>query len=321
MREYRKKILISSFVLALSLSASSASAQTTASQGLTISPFLLERQMDKGQTLNEIIDAVNTTNRTLPVDISVMDFIPVGDNGQQQYLDPGQGDPHFSLSSWISIKNNPKQVLKPNERTEVNFSITAPQNADNGSHWGAVMFSFQGPAVSGSAVQVTQKIGAIVLIKLGKAQEDGRITNFQTDKNFYEYSPVRFLTSFNNTGNVHVKPRGAITITNSFGKKVGSVLVNENANNVLPQSSRTFESMWKDKFAFGKYTADVQLVFGDSGTVVSAETNFWVIPWKLTIGLGLLLFIVLIILIQGLKIYNRWLINKAYGARSRYKKN
>jgi hypothetical protein len=303
-------VLIFGFTFTSTALAQGASTNNRPEQGLSISPFILERQMDKGQTLNETIEVTNTTNRTLPIDISVNDFTASGEDGQQTFLEPGEGDQTYALSKWITISNSPKLVLKPQEKTEVQFTITAPQNAEDGGHYGAVVFSFAGAPVDGSAVQVAQKLASIILVKSGKSKEDGLISEFKTKHILSQSSPIAFETKFKNTGNVHVKPRGAITIYNMFGKKVGTALVNPNANNVLPNSDRIFESNWQDKFAFGRYTASVELVYGDSGAVVKSQTSFWVIPFKLVGGLALILLVIIVVLTFGMRRYNRWFMAK-----------
>lgn len=276
-------------------------------QGLSISPFVLERQMEKGQSLRETIEVTNTTNRTLPIDIVVKDFAPDGTEGQQTFFDPGEGDENFSLARWIHIQNNPSLVLRAGEKTQVDFTIDAPLNADEGGHYGAVIFSFQNETPqAGTAVQVSQKIGAIILVKLGQAKEDGFISRFETDKNIYNKTPITFTTTFRNTGNVHVKPRGAISVRNMFGKKVASILVNENANNVIPNSDRLFQSTWQTKTAFGRYTAEEELVYGNSGSVVHGRVRFWVMPWKPIVAVAAILLVIIIGFFYALRRYNRW---------------
>lgn len=292
-------------------------AQTDTGQGLTISPFLLEREMQKGDTTNEIIDITNTSSRVLPVDVTVNDFYPTGDNGEPVFVDAGKGDPHYSLSSWITINSNPKPVLQPGEKTSISFSITPPADAEDGGHYGALLFTFQGGVAEGSAVAVTQKLGAIILVKLGKAVSSGEISYLKTSKSFYEYAPVTFLTKFNNTGNVHVAPRGGITITNWFGRRVATVLVNENANNVLPASARVFQSVWNTSFAFGHYTAQAQLIYDDTGSIVTYTTSFWIIPWKATLLVALILFILVMLIIWAVRGYNRRLIRRVYMAQKK----
>ena len=305
-------ILLSSFT---AYAAPAVTPPNVTNQGITISPFLLERQMEKGQTLNEVIDVTNNSTETLPVNVTINDFQPIGENGQSQFLDPGQGNPTYSLSSWIKIQQSPTLYLKSNQTTSLAFSISPPLNAEDGGHYGAILFSFQSPGAAGTNVVVTQKVGAIILVKLGRVNEIGTIASFAPQKSFYEYPPVTFVTRFQNTGNVHTQPRGGISIFNSFGKQVGSVLVNENANNVLPQTTRAFTSTWTDKFAFGKYTAQEKLVIGDTGQVVESTATFWVLPWKLALGVAIGLFLLILILIYSVRKYNQWVLEKAYASQ------
>jgi hypothetical protein len=291
----------------------------TSNRGLIISPFLLERKMEKGQTTDELIEITNTSDFALPVEITVNDFFPEGDEGRPVFVEGRSVNPSFSLSSWITIKSSPKPTLKPGEKTNVSFSITPPHSAEEGGHYGAILFTFQGSRPDGSAVAIAQKLGAIILVKLGQAVQAGNISKFQTQNNFYEYPPVTFFTKFNNTGNVHVKPRGGINIFNWFGKRVASIRVNENAGNVLPKSERQFESIWQDKFAFGRYSAVAELVYDDSGLVVTAKTNFWVLPWKFSLKIGFGLFILIFLLVWGVKLYNRWLIRKIMNLKNNKK--
>lgn len=87
--------------------------------------------------------------------------------------------------------------------------------------------------------------------------------------------------------------------------------INENANNVLPNSQRNFKSTWEEKFGFGRYTAVAEVTFGDNGALVTAQTTFWVIPWKTTLGVILVLFIGILLLVLITKRYNRWVIRQA----------
>ncbi len=319
MNKHIKQLLVGIFsgVMVLFALSPNVLAQATVSQGLTISPFLLERQMQKGDTTEEIIDITNTSSRALPVVVTVNDFYPQGDNGEPIFLDAGKGDPHYSLSSWLKIESNPKPILQPGEKTSINFSITPPADAEDGGHYGALLFTFQGGTAEGSAVAVTQKLGAIILVKLGKAVTGGTISEFKTTKSFYEYAPVDFLTKFKNSGNVHVKPRGGIVITNWFGRKVATVLVNENANNVLPNSERLFNSTWNTGFAFGHYKAEAQLVYDDTGTIVTSVTYFWIIPWKITLLIAFILFLLIALVSWAMRSYNRRLIRRVYQAQQK----
>jgi hypothetical protein len=114
-----------------------------------------------------------------------------------------------------------------------------------------------------------------------------------------------------------------------WGTQVASAEVNENLANVLPNSIRKFEAAWqktempagasewqkeRENFAWGKYTATMVLNYGVGGQEVTREVSFWVFPWRLTLFYLALLVIVLLLLVQGVKKYNKWLLKK-YGGK------
>lgn len=280
-------------------------------EGLTISPFLFERQMEKGETLNEQVEIINNNPFRTKIDPLVMDFLPSGDNGQPVFYEAGTGDPTYSLASWITLEDTKSFELAPKEHKTIKFTIAPPSNAENGGHYGTVLFNFKAVNPTGTAVEISQRIGANILVKLGKANEDGFISSFKTQRWFYNFPPVTFLTTFKNTGNVHTKPRGKITIWNTFGRKVAVLRINENANNTLPGSGRAYASTWEDKYGFGRYTAEAEVTFGQNGTLITAHTSFWVIPWKITVAVIIGLFLLGLFLTIGTKRYNRWVIRQA----------
>lgn len=304
-------VVATSVALGMLFAGASAALAQREPGGLTISPFLYERQMDKGQSLQEQIELINNNPYPTKIDSLVKDFTSNGVDGSPVFYNAGEGDPAYSLASWINIQEKDTFQLAPGDHKIIHFTITAPQDADNGGHYATILFNFQQINQQGTAVATAQQIGANILVKLGKANEDGAIHSFATEKSFYEYPPVNFITIFKNTGNVHTKPRGKITITNSFGNKVAYLRINENANNVLPNSQRNFKSTWEEKFGFGRYTAIAEVTFGDNGALVTAQTTFWVIPWKTTLIVIIVLFIAILLLVLITKRYNRWVIKQA----------
>jgi hypothetical protein len=126
-------------------------------------------------------------------------------------------------------------------------------------------------------------------------------------RRWFEYGPIDFLVRLRNTGSVHEKPVGTITVTNAFGKSVGSLNLNPNSGNVLPDSIRRFERTLNTKQLFGAYTATLTLTYG-SGQKLTAHTSFWVVPWKLIVLVLIGLVAVFFILRLVIRRYNNYII-------------
>jgi len=64
-------------------------------------------------------------------------------------------------------------------------------------------------------------------------------------------------TRVENTGNVHFKPTGTLTIKNMFGSEVTTI--NLTSQNVLPDSIRQLINEWDPGItSFGRYTEQIE---------------------------------------------------------------
>jgi hypothetical protein len=286
-------------------------APTLEFSGLAISPFLIETQIQPGESQVHTITLFNTTDAPLPFDISINDFTVEKRTGQAKFLTTGEsGDPRYSLSSWVVITNQPDFTLLPKAQTEIKFTITAPKDAEPGTHYGGILFARKPGDVSGSGPKVTQKVGAIILAKLGQAKEQGRIANFYTETRGSSQERT-FALTFQNIGNVHLKPKGEVYIHNIFGQKVGNIYVNRDAENVLPETERDFSSVWTpSKWAFGRYTATATLYFGNPKIQATETISFWILPWKQLVLAVIIVMFALIGMYKGVKAYNRWIVRR-----------
>ena len=197
----------------------------------------------------------------------------------------------FSLASWITV--TPSELQIPPKSTRIfNFKISVPLNAEAGGHFGSIVFRIGGGPITQTGASVTQELGALVLLRVaGESTEAASLESFLPKKKFWEYGPVEFEIKTKNNGNVHLKPKGTITVFNSFGKNVGEIEVEP--KNVLPGAVRKSAAFWDKKILFGKYTAVLSLAYGaGAGKIVTGSTSFVGFPYK--VG-GVVLFVLLIL--------------------------
>jgi len=260
--------------------------------GISISPLNFELTANPGDSVANKIKVTNPSNVTLRVQMTVEDFAVAGETGQV-IVEPAETET-YSLAKWVTVVPE-SFTLAPGERRVVDFIIKVPQNAEPGGHYGSILATLSGSAGdSGFAgVGVSQKVGSLVLLSVsGDATESLAIVEFIVP-DFLEFGPVPFVLRFENTGSVHVRPRGLIAITNWRDKKVADVEFPQ--KNVLPGSKRKVETSWDVKWLFGKYTATVVGSYGTSNTPLSPwVVSFWVFPWKIGSVVGGTAFLVLL---------------------------
>lgn len=268
--------------------------QTLAAEAIMLSPSRVEELVQPGQVLTRSIKVTNNSESPKKIYAYLRDFTAEGEEGKPRLIIPGTEQGSF-LSSWINISSEGVDMAPGTDR-EFTYTVTVPQNAGPGGYYGAIIFGTRAPDVKidsvekGAAIGVAQQAGSLILLQIpGNANEAASIRDFISDKDFYS-TPfnVKFMTRIQNQGNVHVKPRGTIEITNMLGNKVANVRINDTGSNILPNSTRRFEAPWNGTFGFGKYKAQLSLTYGTSAEQggngmqsLTAIKYFWIFPWKI----------------------------------------
>lgn len=307
-KNLRKNILyFSFFVFSLSLfffSIPKILAQNT--EGLTISPPITELRLKEGEVSSKNIKLTNPTNRVIEVYPRVMDFRAKGEGGEPAFFEAGDEGTRFSLSKWISFTQT-KVALTPHQVVDFKYELKVPVSAEPGGHYGVLFFATepQKNEEGSSNVALSSMVGSLILVKVpGEVSESANLESFTTKSFFNLNNNISFLTRVQNSGNIHVKPRGEIVIKSIFGSEVDRVTVNEQGGNVLPESTRKFENEWKSgKFLLGLYNAKVHLVYGDTGKVLDKSLSFIVIPWWIVVIKIIILIIITVLVI-------RWIIKR-----------
>ena len=261
-------------------------------RGLGISPLTFELTANPGDVIINQLRVYNPSDSTIGMKMEVEDFTVTGEIGHVK-IEPAETET-YSLVRWVETEPT-EFTLGPGEWKFVNFTINVPEDAEPGGHYGSILAStvgVVGPGITGSAI--AQRVGALVLLSVsGNIKEELTVESFSAPK-YSEYGLIPFTIRFKNTGTIHVKPRGFITITNWIGRKVTDIEFP--IRNVIPEAVRKIETSWDKKWLWwGKYTATLSGSYGVSNTPFApAVVTFWAFPWK--VGVGILLIIVFFIL-------------------------
>ncbi|MHB1390162.1 MAG: COG1470 family protein [Thermoleophilia bacterium] len=256
-----------------------------------ISPTKYELEMDPGQTTYRDVTVSNRTGKTATIEFSTEDFEGSDDPSQATVFlgntDGVRGARHMISPEVTSI------VLQQGETLTMKVKVTVPKDAEPGGHYAALFASssIQATNESGAAVNITSRLGTLFLIRVsGSIREEGSL-NIPEVPGFSEYGPLEIGLVFNNSGTVHLKPAGRILITNMLGQTVAEIPVKEWV--VLPEASRRTIVEWNTKYAFGRYTVKAEIYYGSNQTEVILSRSFWIIPWKIVLGvvIGLALII------------------------------
>lgn len=257
---------------------------------LTLTPPLFQIGLAREGAWQTTLKLVNANPYPITVYAQVVNFQPEGETGNASFSPfavqekPGP----YSLAGWVNVPSYPIPV-KAGETADIPFSIRVPADASPGGHYAAILIGTQPPQlgkeVSGTAVG--SMLASLLFVRVpGDVIEKGDIRDFYAGEGVVQKPIMTFSLRFQNSGNVHILPRGEIIIKNMWGKERGKIALSDGADfgNILPSSTRKFTFEWKGEesiFEAGRYTAEATLQYGEEGKqTVYRVTSFWVIPFK-----------------------------------------
>jgi hypothetical protein len=289
-------------------------------QALEIAPPVLNLSGNPGQTIESEISLRDVSTSSLVVTGEVNDFTASGEDGNPKILlEEGETSP-YSMKDWFAPLSS--LTLKSREIRKLPVAINIPTDAAPGGYYSVVRFTATPPELEGTGVSLSASLGALILLRVnGQAKEGLEVASFETSKDskvgtLFESAPLTFVTRLKNTGTIHEQPAGSVTITDMFGKTTAAVNVNLPPRNILPGSTRKFESpldksVIGNKKLFGRYTATLKVTYGTNKQVVTSQTTFWVIPYRV-IGIAILAMLITFFALRFMiRRYNQHIIKQA----------
>jgi len=269
-----------------------------------------------GEKIQTLVRIRNSSDRALPVNSLIRDFI-IGEDGKTPIQVGSDVSNRWSLASWVTI--SPEiQTIQPRQTAQVSVLISVPEDALPGGHYAMILHEPSqstnnrggNPETDPQSV-VAQRVGTLVYFMVeGPINEEAFVRNLQLP-NLTEYGPVPFKFTVENVSDIHIKPNITMEISNLFGKKVDTIVLDQ--MNVFPYVSRDYQGQWDRVWGFGRYQARVVMSYGAQGRVALATTSFWLIPYRLlmAIGVGVMALLTVIMLVR------RHLIHRQQDERSK----
>jgi hypothetical protein len=282
---------------------------TNSSSGYLVSPVREELTISRGQSQKVTLTIENATQISSVVKAVVNDFEASDDeSGQPRILLDNSAVSGNSFKSLVG--ELPDIALGSLQKQQLDVTISVPNDASAGGYYGAIRF-INAALDNEQNVALAASVGTIFLVQVpGDLTESLELVEFTPAKNgsngrfFVNGADLDIVTRLRNTGNIHIKPFGKVTITDRSGKVIETYEFNdtEPRANVLPDSIRRFEDKLGNQKWFGKYTVTANLGYGTTGSLITATSSFWVIPLWIIIVAAV---VVLAILVGGYFIYRK----------------
>jgi hypothetical protein len=289
--------------------------------GMSLTPSLIEEAIEPGETVTTAISVRNLSEQEETYFLFARDIEGVADNGRPIFVADDFLPTEFNLSQWITV-TQVEVTLDPGEEVTIPVAITVPENAPPGGHFAGIFGSLEPPAseVLGVGAGVGYRVGNIINVRVaGDIVEEAAIRTFQTSQLVYGEKDVTFTARIENSGNVLVRPTGPLSVTNMLGDTVAELVLNDTQAGVFPGTIRPIDANWNgDGLGFGRYVAEVALVYGVQGEAqysTTANTTFWIIPWEIIRPLLIVLGVLALVSYFLVRYYINQQVRKLSGGR------
>lgn len=262
-----------------------------AAKSIGLRPLKHDLLINPGQTIVSQITVVNNTTEPLEAVPVLETFFQSDKDGYPTELRKGDPNNAQDVTNWIKISYDPVKV-PPMSTYDVEYSITAPENAEPGGHYGAILYEPYDDGTESDGIKIQVRVASLLLVRVaGDAVQEAEVTNFALNNTkVFDDQPISFDVELKNTGNVHFVPEGRIILKNAKGEvltKVGKIInedgqeeiydyipVNYKKGHLLPQSSRLFDGVWEKPVFNEKIVAELRVAYSDIKDVINKTIEF-----------------------------------------------
>ena len=286
--------------------------QTVPGFNIELSPGKINVSVEPGETFTQTFRIGNYSGSDRKLYIYVQDFTVINEEGTPTFFENKDLDEEarrFALSQWVKLPSETVDI-ENNKVAEIEATISVPEDAEAGGHYGAFFVQTETPESTGTAVGSVGRLVSLMLINVpGDVEENIIFTQVTTDKQIYwEDNPeITLTTMLKNEGSVHGIPVGAFHVSGGYGAKSKSIIYNTSQGAVLPGAPerRISESFTLDKKGsvvppIGKFTIELVARYGTNNLPLDTTLFFWMLPAKFIAVSALIAVVSLFVLWRAL---------------------
>lgn len=255
-------------------------------RGLTITPVFQEIVLMPEDMIREFtVSLTNGTEALVTLGLAVFDFGGLDESGGVAFLGASSDlEKKYALASWMRPEKD-TLTLGPGETGQVRMTIENRETLSPGGHYGALTFRAESePHADGmeSAIAVSQLFSTLVFVKkVGGEIYDLELKGQEYDGNIVKQGEMLRLR-FQNSGNVHIVPRGVAIVTDPFGRSVAKGIINEESALILPETFRVYPvrlSALATSFIPGRYVMEIAYRYDDKDEFTTVtDTRIFIPP-------------------------------------------
>ena len=246
----------------------------SAAAGITVSPAIANVTLNQYDSETEFeFTLTNHNPETVALRLSSLDFGTNNESGGVSFLgrNATADQKKYGLSEWLKYSAD-AVVLAPGQVQKIRGLVTNTEAISPGGHYGAIVITPEGDSQATDRVQLVPSSSVLVFLKKsGGERIELKLNNAAASGSLMSF-PQSLTLRFQNSGNVHLIPRGIVTIRDTFGSEVSRAIINQDSSIIFPESYRKYpvkltpgqRLMWP-----GRYSVSID--YRPDGTTSSAK--------------------------------------------------
>ena len=251
-----------------------------ATPSLRLTPALSDVVLSEVGEIREIPFTIfNETAVDEIVDLSVVDFGPLGETGGLAFIGTENQSWSHRLSGWLTLDQR-RVTISARSSAQATVRLENRSDLTPGGHYAAVLASLatedadRQPDIGWQGVLSTQ----FYVLKKGGETYNLDLLDVKPSGTLWR-RPATLSLRWRAGGNTHVIPYGEITISSAGGQVVGRGIINEDSAIILPESTRVIAvRLDNQRWWPGRYKTTISFHHQAVEEVQIQEFYFWYIP-------------------------------------------
>lgn len=249
------------------------------SKGTYLSPPFADIEVTNKEDKEFELEIGNEGEGDLVFELSVVDFGSLDESGGVAFLtaNPDKNERKYALASWIGLEKS-EVVVAAKSKEKIKITILNKESLLPGGHYGAVLATLRNEEKSvGDKVGVNQSLASLLYVQKSGGDTKNLILRNVEWKNLIFKIMDKLELRFENSGNIHLIPRGKVEIRNIFGQLVAKGIINEGSAKILPETFRKMivEVKYFKKWRWpGKYLIEIDYRYDGQEAFSKYQNSF-----------------------------------------------
>lgn len=214
---------------------------TTTAEGIIVDPIFQELDLLDQENIQTTISITNSTDQPQEVIVYARDISQEALTGKLIFIDGYQTEYPHSLAPYIRFDKD-RFVVPAGKTEQLQITVENRESLNPGGHYTAIIVEAQIAETSEKTTIFPGLTSVFFVRKTGGIQIKYTLEEMAGFKKISLEPPTHLTTTFVNTGNTHIIPRGVVKVTGWNNRLLAQTVYNPDSSVILPTTKRSMQT-------------------------------------------------------------------------------